>query len=65
MTECDKMQEHQIYNDFDDALFNLRVEAKNCSRSLTARRMKRLNALTYPVYPVRYTVLTRTLHTLQ
>ena len=28
MTEWDKMQEHQIYNDFDADLFNLRVKAK-------------------------------------
>ena len=28
MTEWDKMQEHQIYNDFDTDLFNLRVKAK-------------------------------------
>lgn len=28
MTEWDKMQEHQIYNDFDADLFDLRVEAK-------------------------------------
>ena len=27
MTEWDKMQEHQIYNDFDADLFNLRVKA--------------------------------------
>ena len=28
MTEWDKMQEYQIYNDFDADLFDLRVEAK-------------------------------------
>lgn len=28
MTEWDKMQEHQIYNDFDADLFDLRVRAK-------------------------------------
>lgn len=28
MTEWDKMQEHQIYNDFDADLFKLRVKAK-------------------------------------
>lgn len=28
MTEWDKMQKHQIYNDFDADLFDLRVEAK-------------------------------------
>lgn len=28
MTEWDKMQEHQIYDDFDADLFDLRVEAK-------------------------------------
>ena len=28
MTEWDKMQEHQIYNDFDADLFDLRVKAK-------------------------------------
>ncbi|MDE6273000.1 MAG: sugar O-acetyltransferase [Muribaculaceae bacterium] len=28
MTEWDKMQAHQIYNDFDDDLFRRRVEAK-------------------------------------
>ena len=28
MTEWDKMQKHQIYNDFDADLFRLRVEAK-------------------------------------
>ena len=28
MTEWDKMQEYQIYNDFDADLFNLRVKAK-------------------------------------
>lgn len=43
MTEWDKMQEHQIYNDFDADLFKLRVKAKSCLRSLTALKMKKLN----------------------
>lgn len=41
MTEWDKMQEHQIYNDFDADLFDLRVEAKNCLRNLTVLKTKK------------------------
>ena len=32
MTEWDKMQAHQIYNDFDADLFNRRVAAKKLFR---------------------------------
>ena len=32
MTEWDKMQAHQIYNDFDADLFNRRVVAKKLFR---------------------------------
>ena len=49
MTEWDKMQEHQIYNDFDADLFDLRVEAKNLSlrlqfiESLNTKQIKQIN----------------------
>ena len=53
MTEWDKMQEHQIYNDFDADLFDLRVEAKklfkvkqkSCLKSLTVPRTKKPNVV--------------------
>ena len=34
MTEWEKMQAHEIYDDFDADLFDRRVEAKNFSRNL-------------------------------
>lgn len=43
MTAWDKMQKHQIYNDFDPDLFELRVKAKNYSRNSTVLKTKRLN----------------------
>lgn len=43
MTAWDKMQKHQIYNDFDPDLFELRVKAKNYLKNLTAPKTKRLN----------------------
>ena len=34
MTAWDKMQKHQIYNDFDPDLFELRVKAKKLFKIL-------------------------------
>ena len=52
MTEWDKMQAHQIYNDFDADLFNRRVEAKKLFREFnrtedeeTERRQKIMRKL--------------------
>lgn len=45
MTEWNKMQAHQIYNDFDADLFERRVKAKNYSRNLTVPKTKKLNVV--------------------
>lgn len=48
MTEWDKMQKHQIYNDFDAGLFELRVKAKklfkeyNCTEDEEIERRQKI-----------------------
>lgn len=42
MTEWERMQKGLVYNDFDQDLFNKRVEAKNYSKPTIKLRMKKL-----------------------
>lgn len=39
MTEWERLQKGLIYNDFDEDLFNKRVEAKKCLKHITKLKM--------------------------
>lgn len=45
MTEWNKMQAHQICNDFDADLFERRVKAKNYLKNLTVQKTTKLNVV--------------------